>query len=58
MIAEEIRQCNNLNYLETMQEKAYRDCRNINDCSQCYHENEDDFCDLYLLIRRIAELNS
>ena len=53
---EEIKQCDSLNQLEGMQERVYRDCAEINDCSQCYHENEDDYCDLELITRRIGEL--
>lgn len=53
---EEIKQCDSLNQLEGVQERVYRDCVEINDCSQCYHENEGDYCDLELITRRIREL--
>ena len=33
--------------------KNHADCVEINDCSQCYHANEDELCDLNLITRRI-----
>lgn len=56
MYVNKIKNCSDVSLLEELQSQVFRDCADINNCDKCFHNNENDLCDLELCTRRISEL--